>query len=124
MRYLFFITPLSIFLAYLPLPHPPKLTGTDAFQLLEHAAEVVQLSDAAFQTDFFYTFVGKPQHPFRMGDPHLLQVGDQRHSVLLFEQPSQIVLVNEEVAGHGFQRQLLFVMLVQEEFYLTDVNGR
>ena len=57
----------SIFLAYLPLPHPPKLTGTDAFQLLEHAAEAVQLSDAAFQTDFFYTFVGKPQHPFRMG---------------------------------------------------------
>ena len=56
MRYLFFITLLSIFLAYLPLPPPPKLTGTEAFQLLEHAAEVVQLSDAAFQTDFFYIF--------------------------------------------------------------------
>ena len=38
-----------------------------------------------------------------MGDPHLLQVGDQRHAVLFFEQPSQIVLVNEEVAGHRFQ---------------------
>ena len=67
MRYLFFITLLSIFLAYLPLPHPPKLTGADSFQLFEHAAKVVQLSDAAFQTDFFYTFIGKPQHPLRMG---------------------------------------------------------
>lgn len=90
MRYLFFITPLSIFLAYLPLPHPPKLTGTDAFQLLEHAAEVVQLSDAAFQTDFFYTFVGKPQHPFRMGDPHLLQVGDQRHTKAVRKIPNRV----------------------------------
>ena len=69
------------------LPHPPKLTGTDAFQFLEHTAEVVQLSDAAFQTDFFYTLVGKPQHPFRMGDPHLLQVSDQRHAVFLLEPP-------------------------------------
>ena len=85
----------SIFLAYHPLPHPPKLTGADAFQLLEHAAKIVQLSDAAFQTDFFYTLVGKPQHPFRMGDPHLLQVGDQRHAVLFFEQSGQIVLVDE-----------------------------
>ena len=85
MRYLFFITLLSIFLTYLPLPHPPKLTGADAFQLFEHAAEVVQLSDAAFQTDFLDAFVGKPQHPLRMGDPHLLQVSNQRHSVLLFE---------------------------------------
>ena len=107
----------SIFLTYLPLPHPPKLTGADAFQLFEHAAEIVQISDAAFQTDFFYTFVSKPQHPFRMGDPHLLQVSDQRHAVLFFEQPGQIVLVDEEVAGHGFQGQLLFVMLVQEGFY-------
>ena len=65
------------------LPHPPKLTGTDAFQLFEYAAEVVQLSDTALQTDFFYTFVGKSEHPFRMGDPHLLQVSDQRHPVLL-----------------------------------------
>lgn len=102
MRYLFSITLLSIFLAYLPLPHPPKLTGTDAFQLFEHTAEIIQFSDAAFQTDFFYTFVGKPQHPFRRGDPHLLQVIDQRHSLLLFEQPDQIVLVDEEVASHRF----------------------
>lgn len=94
----------SIFLAYLPLPHPPKLTGTNAFQLLEHTAKVVQLSDSAFQTDFFYTFVGKPQHPFRMGDPHLLQVSDQSHAILLFEQSGQIVLVDEEVTVHRFQR--------------------
>ena len=80
MRYLVFITLLSICLAYLPLPHPPKLTGTDAFQLLKHAAEIIQLSDAAFQTDFLYTFVRKPVHPFRMGDPHLLQVSDQRNT--------------------------------------------
>ena len=69
----------SIFLAYLPLPHPPKLTGADTFQLLEHTAEVVQLSDSAFQADFLDAFVGKSEHPFRMGDPHLLQVGNQRH---------------------------------------------
>ena len=87
MRYLFFITLLSIFLAYLPLPHPPKLTRADTFQFLEHTAEVVQLSDAAFQTDFLDAFVRKPEHPFRMGDPHLLQISDQRHPVLFFEQP-------------------------------------
>lgn len=80
----------SIFLAYLPLPHPPKLTGADAFQLLEHAAEVVQLSNAAFQTDFFYTFVRKPQHSFRMGDPHLLQVSDQRHTKAVRKIPNRV----------------------------------
>ena len=80
MRYLFFITLLSIFLAYHPLPHPPKLTGADTFQLFEHTAEVVQLSDAAFQTDLLDAFVGKQEHTFRMGDPHLLQVSDQRHT--------------------------------------------
>ena len=69
----------------------------------QHTAEVVQLSDAAFKTDFLDTFVRKPQHPFRMSDPHLLQVSDQRHAVLLFEQSGQIVLVDEEVAGHRFQ---------------------
>ena len=112
----------SIFLAYHPLPHPPKLTGADAFQLFEHTAEVVQLSDAAFQTDFLDAFVGKPQHSFRMGDPHLLQISDQCHAVLLLEQPGQIVLVDEEVAGHRFQGQLLFIMLVQEGLYLTDFH--
>ena len=68
---------LNLALVVIPhLPNPPKLTGTDAFQFLEHTAEVVQLFDAAFQTDFLDAFVGKPQHPFRMGDPHLLQVSD------------------------------------------------
>ena len=90
MRYLFFITLLSIFLAYHPLPHPPKLTRADAFQLFEHTAEVVQLSDAAFQTNFFYTFVCKPQHPLRMGDPHLLQVGNQRHTKAVCKVPNII----------------------------------
>ena len=81
---------LSIFLAYLPLPHPPKLTGANAFQLFEHTAEIVQLSDAAFQTDFFYTFVGKPQHPLRMGDPHLLQVSNQRHTKAVCKIPNRV----------------------------------
>ena len=54
--------------------------ATDTFQLLEHTAEVVQLSDAAFQTDLLDAFVGKQEHTFRMGDPHLLQVSDQRHT--------------------------------------------
>ena len=85
----------TIFPGIIYLPHPPELTGTDAFQLLEHAAEVVQLSDTTFQTDLLDTLVRKPQHPFRMGDSYLLHVSDQRHPVLLFEQPSQIVLVNE-----------------------------
>ena len=79
------IKPYFPFIGNPHLPHPPKLTGTDAFQLFEHTAEVVQFSDAALQTNFFYTFVGKPQHPLRMGDPHLLQVSDQRHPILLFE---------------------------------------
>ena len=114
MRNLFFITLLSIFLAYHPVPHPPELTGTDAFQVFEHTTEIVQFSNAALQTDFLDAFVRKPEHPFRMGDPHLLQVSDQRHPVLLFEQPCQIVLIDEEVAGRGFQRELLAVMLVQE----------
>ena len=73
---------LNLALVVIPhLPNPPKLTGTDAFQFLEHTAEVVQLFDAAFQTDFLDAFVGKPQHPFRMGDPHLLQVSDQRNTM-------------------------------------------
>ena len=111
---MFFITLLSIILAYLPLPHLPKLIGADAFQLFKHTAEIVQLSDAAFQTNFLDAFIAKPQHPLRMGDPHLLQVSNQNHAVLSFEQPDQTVLVDEEVAGHRFQRKLLFVMLVQE----------
>ena len=61
------------------LPHPPKLAGADAFQLFEHTTEVVQISVTAFQTDLLNAFIGKPQHPFRMSDPHLLQVSDQRH---------------------------------------------
>lgn len=80
----------SIFLAYLPLPHPPKLTGTDAFQLLEHTTEVVQLSDAVFLADFLYTFIGKPQHPFRMGDPHMLQVSDLRHTKAVRKIPNRV----------------------------------
>lgn len=76
----------SIFLAYLPLPHPPKLTGADSFQLLEHAAKIVQLSDAAFQTDLLDAFVGKPQHPFRMGDPQ----SDQRHTKAVCKVPNII----------------------------------
>lgn len=49
-----------------------------------------------------------------MSDPHLLRISDQCHIVLHLEQPYQIVLIDEEVADHGFQRQLLAVMLVQE----------
>ena len=107
----------SIFLIYLPLPHPPKLTGANAFQLFEHTAEIVQISDAAFQTDFLDAFVGKPQHSFRMGDPHLLQVSNQRHAILLFEQPCQLILVDKKITGHGFQRQFFIVMLVQKRLH-------
>lgn len=53
------------------LPHPPILTGADAFQLLEYTTEIVQFSDAAFQADFFDAFVRKPEHTFRMGDPKI-----------------------------------------------------
>ena len=42
------------------LPHPPILAGAGAFQLLEHTAKVVQLSDAAFQINFLDAFVRKP----------------------------------------------------------------
>lgn len=62
------------------MPHYFSIIGTNAFQLFEHAAEVVQLSDAAFQTNFLDAFVGKSEHPLRMGDPHLLQISDQRHT--------------------------------------------
>ena len=72
------------------LPHPPKLAGADSFQLFEHTAEIVQLYDAAFQTDFFYTFVGKPQHPLRMDDPHLLQVSNQRHTKAVRKIPNRV----------------------------------
>ena len=51
---------------------------------------------------------------YRVWPQCFLQVSDQRHTVLLFEQPGQIVLIDEKVTGHGFQRQLLAVMLVQE----------
>ena len=74
------IKPYFPFIGNPHLPHSPKLTGANAFQLLEHTAEVVQLSDAAFQTDLLDAFVGKQEHTFRMGDPHLLQVSDQRHT--------------------------------------------
>ena len=86
------------------LPYPPKPAGTDAFPLYEHAAEGVRLSDAARQTDFPDLFIGKPQYPFRMGDPHLLQGSDHRYAELLFEQPCQIVLADEEAAVHGFHQ--------------------
>ena len=86
------------------LPRPPKLAGADAFQLFEHTTEIVQISDAAFQADLLDAFISKPQHPFRMGDPHLLQGSDHRYAVLLFEQPCQIVLADEEAAGHGFHQ--------------------
>lgn len=53
------------------LPHPPKLSGADTFQLLEYTTEIVQFSDAAFEVDFFDAFVRKPEHTFRMGDPKI-----------------------------------------------------
>ena len=111
------IKPYFPFIGNPHLPHPPKLTGTNTFQFLERAAEIIQLSDAAFQAYLLDAFIGKPEHPFRMGNSNLLQISDQRHAVLFFEQPGQIVLVDEEVAGHRFQGQLLFVMLVQEGFH-------
>ena len=43
------IKPYFPFIGNPHLPHPPKLAGTDAFQLLKHTTEVVQLSDAAFE---------------------------------------------------------------------------
>lgn len=37
-----------------------------------------------------YTFVGKQEHTFRMGDPHLLQVGDQRHTKAVRKIPNKV----------------------------------
>ena len=93
-------------------------TGADAFQLFEHTAEIVQLSDAAFQTDFFYTFVSKPQHPLRMGDPHLLQVSDQRHTKAVRKIPNRVTTQDSSWIGFiEFLQKFYLPFLVPDTQY-------